>query len=179
MKLRPFQIAFTAVMTLALLTGLATAQEADKGIGGFKIDNTKPIEITADNLELRQQENKAIFEGRVDVLQDKVRIRANKLIVSYDGKAAAGGKIRNLAAEGGVYITSGKDSAKGAWARYDVVSRIIKMGGGVTLMQGENVIKGESLVVNLESGISRVEGGSTGRVKSIFSVPERKKKASQ
>ena len=160
MIMRPLQkLSILTVLATILAAGTAIAQEANEGIGGFKIDNTKPIEITADNLELRQQENKAIFEGRVDVLQDKVRIRAEKLTVSYEGEAGSGGKIRNLAADGGVYITSGTDSAKGAWARYDVVSRIITMGGGVTLVQGENVIKGDSLVVNLKTGISRVEGG--------------------
>ena len=176
MMLRSFLRSCLLMASLLTLTiGSAAAQEANEGIGGFKIDNTKPIEITADNLELRQAENKAIFEGKVDVLQDQVRIRAQKITVSYEGKAASGGKIRNLLAEGGVFITSGTDSAKGAWARYDVISRIITMGGGVTLVQGENVIKGDSLVVNLKSGISRVEGGATGRVKSIFTVPERKK----
>ena len=132
MRTRPLIKAITAAfVALGLVTGTASAEKDKPGAGGFKIDNTKPIEITADSLELRQQESKAIFLGKVDVLQDKVRIRAQRLTVFYEGDAAADGKIRNLAAEGGVYITSGEDSAKGSWARYNVVSRIITMGGGV------------------------------------------------
>ena len=42
------------------------------------------------------------------------------------------------------------------------------MTGSVVLTQGENVISGQTLVINLNSGQGRIEGSGSGRVKSIF-----------
>lgn len=65
-------------------------------------------------------------------------------------------------------------SASGDWADYQVESRQIEMGDNVLLRQGENVIRGSKLHVDLNSGRARVAGGApsesggTGRVRGLF-----------
>ena len=168
------------LLMLALCGGLALAGPAlaqDAAVpGGLKVDTSKPIEINADSLEVRQKKQVAIFAGKVDVIQGEVRLRTEKLVVAYSGS----GDIRDLTATGGVTITTGTESAQGDQARYDVVGRVITMTGSVILAQGENVIKGNELTIDLASGHSKITGDvgaggtgrvNTGRVKSIFTVP--------
>ncbi|MEE8453965.1 MAG: LptA/OstA family protein, partial [Limibaculum sp.] len=78
------------------------------------------------------------------------------------------GAIQNMRADGNVFLSNGAETAQGAWAEYDVASGMIRMGGNVVLTQGGNAISGESLVIDLDAGTGRIEGGAGGRVKSVF-----------
>ncbi|MEO0719703.1 MAG: LptA/OstA family protein, partial [Pseudomonadota bacterium] len=60
---------------------------------------------------------------------------------------------------GEVFITNGKESAEAARADYDVAAAEIVMDGNVRLLQGESVMKGERLRIDLEAGTGRMEGG--------------------
>jgi lipopolysaccharide export system protein LptA len=160
----------TAAAALALGAAFAApapAQEAGSPFGGFRHDSAAPIEITADALEVRQAEQVAIFTGQVVAGQGTLRLTAQRLLVRYaqDGGGEGGGDIDSLRAEGDVFLTSGAETASGAWADYDVARGLVTMGGGVTLTQGANAIRGERLAVDLNAGTGRVEGG---RVQSVF-----------
>jgi lipopolysaccharide export system protein LptA len=168
---RGFRLIGPAVLAAGTLAaGLALAQT--KGpFGGFKHDSKAQIEITADSLEVRQAENLAIFAGQVVAGQGTLRLTADKLEVNYasgtsDGTASAGtGKIDKMRAEGNVFLSNGSETAKGAWAEYNVASGMVQMGGSVVLTQGDNAISGQSLVIALNAGTGKVEGG---RVTSVF-----------
>jgi lipopolysaccharide export system protein LptA len=163
-------IGLAALAAGALAAGAALAQT--KGpFGGFKHDSKAQIEITADSLEVRQAENLAIFAGKVAAGQGTLRLTADKLEVNYlsgrsEGAADAGtGKIDRMRAEGNVFLSNGDETAKGGWAEYNVTTGIIQMGGNVVLTQGGNAISGPSLVIDLNAGTGKVEGG---RVTSVF-----------
>lgn len=155
---------------LILTVALAHAQEQGNPFGGFKHDSTQPIEIAADALEVRQAESRAIFSGDVVAGQGTLRLTADTLDVWYAQAEGGGGDIDRLRAEGDVFLTSGAESARGAWAEYKVSTGMITMGGGVVLAQGENAIRGERLVVDLTVGQGRIEGG---RVQSVFNPASR------
>jgi lipopolysaccharide export system protein LptA len=169
---------------LACLVGIgmaaaASAQDRPNPFGSFKHDNSQPIEITADALEVREAEKRAIFSGSVIAGQGVLRLTADTLIVWYrdqgagnggGGGAGGTGDIDRLRAEGDVFLSSGAETARGAWADYDVLQGVVTMGGGVTLSQGENAIRGDRLTVNLTTGVGRVEGG---RVQSVFNPASR------
>jgi lipopolysaccharide export system protein LptA len=46
----------------------------------------------------------------------------------------------------------------------------VTLSGGVTMTQGQNVLRGDRLIVDLTSGVSRVESGKNGqgRVQGLF-----------
>lgn len=164
-----------AALALALAqAGTASAQGADGPFAGFKHDRSEPIEITSDALEVRQAEELAIFSGAVIAGQGTLRLEADRVEVSYDQEESSGdtGAIKKMRAEGNVFLTNGAETAKGAWAEYDVVSGMMFMGGSdnaaVILTQGNNAISGQRLVINLNDGTGRMEGGAKGRVKSLF-----------
>ncbi len=49
-------------------------------------------------------------------------------------------------------------------------SNTVTLTGNVVMTQGQNVLRGDKLVVNLTSGVSRVESGKNGngRVEGLF-----------
>ena len=99
-----------------------------------------------------------------------MRLTADKLVVTYASMEsnADTGEIQHMRADGNVFLSNGDETGQGAWAEYEVSNGIIRMGGDVVLTQGANAISGESLVIDLNSGTGRIEGGAGGRVKSVF-----------
>ncbi|HUF86365.1 MAG TPA: lipopolysaccharide transport periplasmic protein LptA [Thermohalobaculum sp.] len=166
MAVRPAGIAALAVW---LGLGVAAAQGAGP-FGGFKHDSKAPIEIASDTLEVRQAEGKAMFAGEVVAAQGTLRLTADRLEVSYATGEGGGetGEIHDMRAEGNVFLSNGSETARGAWAEYDVAGGTMRMGGSVVLTQGANAIAGEALVINLDEGTGRIEGSGSGRVKSVF-----------
>lgn len=167
-----------AVALTAGLGGAALAQAANP-FGGFKHDNSLPIEITSDALEVREADQLAIFTGDVIAGQGTLRLNSARLEVYYSsgdaggdgGEAGAqpgGGAIQKLRAEGDVLLSNGAETAAGDWAVYNVESGEVEMGGGVTLTQGGNAVTGPTLLVNLITGVGKVQGGEGGRVQSTF-----------
>ncbi|MFC4271918.1 lipopolysaccharide transport periplasmic protein LptA [Sneathiella chungangensis] len=169
-----------ALVGLMLLAGVSIAGAQSALTGGANTD--QPIEITADSLEVQQAKQLAIFEGNVQVVQGDIRMRSAKLIVHYsekdqqkDGDPA---NIRQIDALGNVFLSSPRETAQGDKGVYDVTNKLINLQGNVVLTQGKNVLRGNTLTLNLITGESRVEGGAAtnanqGRVKGIF-VPEKK-----
>ena len=162
----------------------AFAQTSDPGA---KHDTSLPIEITADSLEVKQKEQRAIFHGNVEAVQDDMVLRADVLTVHYrerdqGGAPTEGGDepaIKRIDAEGNVFITSPDETAQADAGVYDVDQGTIVLTGAVILTRGEHVIRGDRAEIDLETGESRVlsaAGGpaESGRVRSVF-VPGKKK----
>ena len=74
-------------------------------------------------------------------------------------------QITKIEAKGEVVITSDKDQTTTSdWALYDVPAQLVTVGGNVVLTQGQNVLKGDRLVIDLKTGESRFDNtGNRGR----------------
>lgn len=171
--------AIVAALALAsaATTTAARAQSAQH-------DTTLPIEITADSLEVLQNENIATFTGDVDAVQGDMVLSADLLRVHYGGADDAApplatGSIRRIEAEGNVFLSSPRETAQGTAGVYDVASNRVTLEGAVVLTREENVIRGQRLEIDLVSGRSQVfaavpstEGGTPPqRVRALF-TPE-------
>ena len=132
-------------------------------------NNRLPVEITADALEVQQDKRIAVFAGNVAAVQGDYLLRADRLTVNY---AATGGdnSISKIDAAGRVFFSTPAETAQGDAGTYDVDAGIITLTGAVVLTQGENVVRGNSLVLNLLTGQSRMDGGAAtgGRVRGLF-----------
>lgn len=175
-------LCLAAVTLLSPWGGLAQSLDHDK---------TLPIEISADSLEVAQEEQLATFEGNVDAVQGDLVLSAQTLKVRYEGKnsnvglaAGAGGTINQIEARGGVIISSPEETAEGDVGVYDVPAQLITLKGDVILTRGENVLRGEQLELDLATGKSRMVGTTSsetaegaaapsGRVKALF-TPKQK-----
>ncbi|MFL5333878.1 MAG: LptA/OstA family protein [Geminicoccaceae bacterium] len=173
-----------AAATYLLLVGVGAAQQAPTppaGNGG----GDKPIEITADRLVLEQNQQKAIFSGNVDALQGDTTLRTDLLRVFYvsdEERKATGTQqtVRRLEAEGNVVITQPGETATGNSGTYDVVGGKMVLLGDVVLTRNKNVVRGDRLDVDRNTGVSVVTtnkaqtasgGGRDQRVRALF-VPE-------
>lgn len=169
-----------AAISLAL-AGAASGVGAQSLTGTFgdpKKDAASDIMIESDVMEIEQKNNRAIFTGRVDATRGTIRLRSNKLIANYrEVKSGDSSKteITKLDARGNVIVTSADKKAVGDWAIMLVQEGKVTMGGNVVLTQGETVIEGEKLEMDLNTGLSKLVGkkGGRERVKGVF-VPSRK-----
>ena len=150
------------LMTPVVQGHKAHAQSIADSFGGFSQESNEPIKIEADSLEVIDEKKVAIFTGNVKVIQGKFQLVAKKLEVTYSG--GPGGKqkkseqagIKRIDASGKVAITTpDKQSATADWAKFDVLAKIVTIGGSVVLSQSGNVMRGDTLVIDLNTGRSK------------------------
>jgi lipopolysaccharide export system protein LptA len=75
--------------------------------------------------------------------------------------------IRRLEAHGNVVVTQKDQVVTGETAVFETKTNLITMLGGVVLTQGKNVLRGDRLLVDMTTGVSRVESDS-GKVQGLF-----------
>jgi len=190
---RSINAALIALATMA--AGDAGAQSAVKGVPnamqGFSQNRDQPIQIEAGSLEMRDKKKEATFAGNVKVVQGDTTMTSKSLVVFYDqstapAPAATGSKgarsapiqsatpgpggsssIRRLEAKGSVVVVQKDQIVTGETAIFDTKANQVTMQGGVVLTQGQNVLRGDRLVVDMTTGVSRIES-DTGRVQGLF-----------
>jgi lipopolysaccharide export system protein LptA len=150
---------------------------------GLQHDSTLPIEITADSLEVMQNEQVATFLGNVDAVQGDLVLTSDQLRVHYrggsDAAGVAAGSIRRIEAMGNVFMSSPEETAQGEFGVYDVDGALLTLEGSVVLTRDENVVRGARLEIDLTTGRSQMfaavpstAGGTPGqRVKAVFVPP--------
>jgi lipopolysaccharide export system protein LptA len=70
-------------------------------------------------------------------------------------------QIRRVEAKGGVLVTQKEQTATGESGIFDMQANTVTLLGNVVISQGQNVVRGDRLTVDLTSGVSRVECGKT------------------
>jgi lipopolysaccharide export system protein LptA len=163
----PLRIVLAALAVAAVLSP-AGAAERKSGAGvlpnayqGLGVSSDQPIQFEAEALEVREQERTAVFSGSVVVRQNQTVLKTDKLVVFYEGEGQGQGaqQVRRLEATGKVLVTSGPQTASGDAAVFDTAANTIVVSGNVVLTQGDNVIRGPRLVINIDSGQAKMEGG--------------------
>lgn len=172
------------------VTGVPNAMQ------GFSQNRDQPIQIEAATLEMRDKKKEATFSGNVKVVQGDTTMTSKTLVVFYESNSATaapgsapapgsksaaksapiqsatpgpGGSssIKRLEAKGNVIVTQKDQVVTGETAVFDTKTNLVTMLGGVVLTQGKNVLRGDRLLVDMTTGVSRVESDS-GRVQGLF-----------
>ncbi|WP_237152662.1 LptA/OstA family protein [Oryzibacter oryziterrae] len=185
MKLGTISRQISLILAAGLLLGSMAAPglaeekqtaKLPKSYQGLGMSSNQPIQFEAESLEVRDQEHMAVFSGHVIVRQEQTVLKADTLNVYYQGSAAAqatGGQpsdapatpgqgnqqVKRLEANGNVLVTSGQQTASGNAAVFDTTLNTIVLTGNVVLTQGDNVIRGARLVINVETSQAKMEGG--------------------
>ena len=94
------------------------------------------------------------------------RPRARRCQAATPGPGGAS-SIKRLEAKGNVVVTQKDQVVTGETAVFDTKTNLVTMLGGVVLTQGKNVLRGDRLMVDMTTGVSRVESDS-GRVQGLF-----------
>ncbi len=53
---------------------------------GLSTDRDQPIEVEADRLEVRDEENLSVYEGNVNLTQGSLQIRSDRLVIHFNDK---------------------------------------------------------------------------------------------
>lgn len=152
-----------ALAVAAALAGAASAQQGTGvAFGGIRADTALPVEVTADQLSVNQEDGSATFSGNVVVGQGEMRLSAAEVRVEYAPEGR--NRIERLHASGGVTLVSGAEAAEAQSAVYTIDSGEVVLSGEVLLTQGANTLAGQKLTVNLRTGTGIMEG----RVRSVL-----------
>jgi lipopolysaccharide export system protein LptA len=173
-------VAVTAIASM-VCAQYATAQKnpaPPNALQGFSQNRDEPVKIRAASLEVREKDKIATFTGDVYVLQGDTEMRCKMLIVSYEAETATptdapGGdrQIRLIEAKGDVVVVQNDQNATGDAATFNMRENTVTLVGNVVVTRGANVLRGQRLVVDLTSGVSRMDGG---RIDTIFQSERRK-----
>jgi lipopolysaccharide export system protein LptA len=181
--LTKFAAALGAVIA-SIMASAALAQNAagvPNAVQGFSTNRDKPVQITAASLEVRDRDSKATFRGAVQVVQGDTTLKCKTLDVYYEPESDRSAKsghpgpsgqqqIRKLVAKSNVTVIRNDQTATGDNGVFDMKANTIILTGQVVLTQGQNVVRGDRLVVDLTTGVSRVQSTGPGenRVQGLF-----------
>ena len=128
-----------------------------------------PVDIIADEMQWNDDQKIAYAIGNAIATQGEKKISANKLIVHLDQEEDTN-EIILIEAEGNVIFTNKIEVATGKIAKYDFIKNNIIIEDTVTLKRDDNIMKGELLVMDLNTGLSQITSDkSTKKVKMRFS----------
>jgi lipopolysaccharide export system protein LptA len=161
-------------------------QGPPNALQGFSQNRGQPVKIESDKLEVRDKDKMATFTGNVHVTQGDTEMRSKVLVVFYVDTSKPGAapantmktaqpgagdqqqQIRRIEATGGVLVTQKEQNAAGDSGIFDMPSNTVTLNGNVVVTHGKDVVRGQRLVVDLGTGVSRIDGG---RVDALFGSP--------
>jgi lipopolysaccharide export system protein LptA len=165
-----------AVTALILAGGSAYARQSG---------SSAPVDVSADNQETINSKCITIFTGNVEILQNRSRLRAQKVTIYSARKATtdnanACGAAERMEADGSVYLVSDQQQAAGDRAVYTFNDNIAVITGDVVLVKGKDVARGDKATVNTKTNDAKLESNSTGkaskrRVRAVFYQDDAKK----
>jgi lipopolysaccharide export system protein LptA len=178
-----------ALSGLLMSCVIASAQDQKASpLQGLSMNKDQPVQIEAATLEVRDKQRQATFSGGVKLTQGETVLKCKMLVVFYEDTAAApqakkgaapaqaaapGGnqQIKRAEARGDVLVTQKDQTASGENGVFDLKANTVTLSGNVVVTQGQNVMRGERMVVELTTGVVRVESGKGGGPVQMLMVP--------
>lgn len=177
--MRPQSILALLALTATLVLPSAATGQNSRDVSALKGHATDaPIDVSADRIEVRDNDKQAIFSGAVTIIQSGMKLDAAKVTVFYGRGTSASPEISRIDANGDVRLVTASETAASRYAIYDVTQKTLTMIGDVLLTRGGSVLNGNRLEIKLGTGESTLDGAGTkanpsGRVTGRFIVPPR------
>lgn len=146
-----------------VLAGAAWAEDRGRPVPAEL--GRRPIEVSADRLVADSGSDRVTFDGNVVARQEDVVLYADRLFAEYSRASRA---IEKITAEGNVRVVQGAREARAARAVFHNLDQRIVLSGGSELVEGKNVLRGETVTIWLRENRSEVRGGEGGRVKAVL-----------
>jgi lipopolysaccharide export system protein LptA len=169
--------------TAAVLIAFAIcAEPAGAARAQLAPSSNAPIDVEADQLLAQNQQCIATWKGSVEARQGTTRLRADTLTI-YEKVGAGpsqpraqnqaqglggvsskcGSDAEKMVADGSVYYATPQEVVKGDHAIYLADAKTITVTGDVVISQGRNVVVGNTLVINTDTGQATMESTAKGR----------------
>jgi len=155
---------------IAAVCGLAAYGATQAQVSG----ENGPVMVGGDSMHMDEIAHTQTVTGRVEVMQDDARLRADKVVITRQpGPNGKGfGEVISIVASGNVYYVTPESTMKGEQAVYTKATDQMVLTGDVILTQNQNVTTGTRLVYDLTQKTTSFDAG-TGRVKAII-YPDKK-----
>lgn len=136
------------------------------GSAAAQLDPRAPIDITSDAQDVIQSQCLSAWTGAVEALQGRTRLRAESVKVYSVKKGDGCGASDRLEAGGQVYFVTPERTVRADSAVYSFTTETITLTGGVIVVQGKSVVRGDRLVINTKTGEAQMSSNVTGRNKA-------------
>lgn len=146
---------------------VSAVSAADTKMG---LDRNQPLEITAQQLEVLQQQRQSIFTGDVVAKQGDMTLYADKLIVFLHKDQD---QIERLDAIGGVRVVQLDRIATAEKAVFHQVEEVLVLSGNAEVVQGKNKVSGDEITLYIKENRTLIKSSKKSRVKAVI-VPEKK-----
>jgi lipopolysaccharide export system protein LptA len=160
------------------VTGDRAVYDLDQAVAvvtGKDLKLTTPTDvITArDSLEWYDRTGLAVARGNAVASRADRRVNADVLVAHVERPQGEQSRISRVDAHGGVHVSTPQEVARGRAGVYNLDTGIVTLTGNVTITRGENEIRGETAVVDLNNNVSRMLAGPAtgGRVQGLI-IPE-------
>jgi lipopolysaccharide export system protein LptA len=178
---------WAGALCLVLLLGGGIIPETGWAQGKKGVQKDLPLHITAARLEADQKERLITFSGQVKATYGDNILYAEQLRVYYEPPAAGskpaaaspqekkdasplgdlgGEKINRIVASGGVRFVQEDKVATGQEATFYRAKEEVVLTGNPQVWRGENSLKGERIVFNLQTNKVTVESSPRKRVEA-------------
>lgn len=162
-----------SLSVLLVATTLAVAAAAPQAYAQLS-PKKGPISIGSDDFTASEPERVQTYTGRVEILQDNTRLRADNVRMFHAPKpgGTGWGEVDRIEANGNLYFVNGTQVIKGDKAVYTSADDTMIVTGDVIVTQGENVMTGNRLVYNVAAGRTTMDAtpgtSSKGRVRAVL-----------
>lgn len=154
----------------------AAAEKSDNKkitISDKMVKSDSPIHISADRMEVKQEDRTLVFEGHVQVRQDDLTLTGNRIKVfaapsEKKDQASLAEKIDYIEVTGNVRVTQKDGLATAEKAVFYQQEQKIVMQGNPTVSKGNDKIEGTLITIYIQQGKSTVEGGRETPVQAVL-----------
>lgn len=172
-------------LLVGLAANAAVAQQQPSNMAqGLSANSGQPVKIESTSLEVRDKSRMATFTGNVKMTQGDNTVKCKVLVVYYEDSSAApspgtksgpavaspgGGKqqIKRMECKGDAIITQKDQTASGENGVFEVKANTLTMTGNVVVTQGQNILNGDKMVIDLTTGVTKVESSGKGPVRGL------------
>jgi lipopolysaccharide transport protein LptA len=111
----------------------------------------RPVQVTADHLELLNAEGRAVYTGHAHAIRDGTEVECDTLTAHYD----KGQQVRSIDALGNVFAHQGEKQAWGETGHFDNDTGRLEVLGHPKVQSGTKQVVGERVV--FEQGSDRLD----------------------
>jgi lipopolysaccharide export system protein LptA len=123
----------------------------------LRLITPRDVVTARDSLEWYDTKQVAVARGDALSVRDNAKRLAGDVLTAQVEKPADGpSRISRIDAQGHVVVTTINEIARGATGVYNVDSGIATLAGGVTITRGDNEMRGQYGVVDLNNNVSRL-----------------------
>jgi lipopolysaccharide export system protein LptA len=124
--------------------------------GHLRLITPRDVVTARDSLEWYDDKQVAVARGDALAVRDTKRLAGDVLTAQIVKPADGPSRISRIDAQGHVVVTTINEIARGAVGVYNADSGIATLVGGVTITRGDNEMRGQYGVVDLNTNVSRL-----------------------